>query len=123
MAHVESFGAHRVRRLSNFDAATNPYGGLNLMLPPKSLMSPRQDLPLNSPVHLADPRLDEQLKSSGTDLSTERALMTPSIVTTSDDFALAFDIDGVLVRGGKAIPEAVEAMKYINGANPYGIRV
>ncbi|KAJ6005001.1 hypothetical protein N7540_012800 [Penicillium herquei] len=39
------------------------------------------------------------------------------------DFALAFDIDGVLMRGGKPIPEAIEAMKYINGENPYGIRV
>lgn len=47
---------------------------------------------------------------------------TPPIVT-SDDFALAFDIDGVFVKGGEPIPEAVEAMKYINGENPYGIKV
>lgn len=44
-------------------------------------------------------------------------------MTVSDDFALAFDIDGVLIRGGQAIPEAVEAMKYINGENPYGVKV
>ncbi|RKU49476.1 hypothetical protein DL546_007977 [Coniochaeta pulveracea] len=41
----------------------------------------------------------------------------------ADDFAFAFDIDGVLVRGGQAIPEAVEAMKMLNGENEYGIRV
>ncbi|KAH8902293.1 HAD-superfamily hydrolase [Coniochaeta sp. PMI_546] len=41
----------------------------------------------------------------------------------ADDFAFAFDIDGVLVRGGNAIPEAVEAMKVLNGENQYGIRV
>lgn len=42
---------------------------------------------------------------------------------TSDDFALAFDIDGVLIKGGESIPEAVDAMKYINGENPYGVKV
>ncbi|KAJ9162081.1 HAD-superfamily hydrolase [Coniochaeta hoffmannii] len=41
----------------------------------------------------------------------------------ADDFAFAFDIDGVLVRGGNAIPEAVEAMKVLNGENEYGIRI
>ncbi|KAK5800573.1 hypothetical protein VI817_002785 [Penicillium citrinum] len=49
-------------------------------------------------------------------------LSTPPVVTASD-FAFAFDIDGVLLRGGKPIPEAVEAMKYINGENPYGVKV
>ncbi len=44
-------------------------------------------------------------------------------MTVSDDFALALDIDGVLIRGGQAIPEAVEAMRYINGENPYGVKV
>jgi HAD superfamily hydrolase (TIGR01456 family) len=41
----------------------------------------------------------------------------------ADDFAFAFDIDGVLVRGGNPIPEAVEAMKVLNGENEYGIRI
>jgi hypothetical protein len=41
----------------------------------------------------------------------------------ADDFAFAFDIDGVLVRGGRPIPEAVEAMKVLNGENEYNIRV
>jgi HAD superfamily hydrolase (TIGR01456 family) len=41
----------------------------------------------------------------------------------ADDFAFAFDIDGVLVRGGDAIPEAVEAMKVLNGENEYGLRI
>jgi ribonucleotide monophosphatase NagD (HAD superfamily) len=38
-------------------------------------------------------------------------------------FAFAFDIDGVLLRGGKVIPEAIEAMKMLNGDNEYGIKV
>ncbi|KAI1432705.1 HAD-superfamily hydrolase [Xylaria sp. CBS 124048] len=41
----------------------------------------------------------------------------------ADTFAFAFDIDGVLVRGGRPIPEAIQAMKVLNGENPYGIKV
>lgn len=43
--------------------------------------------------------------------------------TVADDFAFAFDIDGVLIRGGDPIPEAIEAMKVLNGENEYGIRM
>ncbi|KAK4214605.1 Cat eye syndrome critical region protein 5 [Rhypophila decipiens] len=41
----------------------------------------------------------------------------------ADDFAFAFDIDGVLIRGGQPIPEAIEAMKVLNGENEFGISV
>ncbi|KAI0471166.1 HAD-superfamily hydrolase [Xylaria cf. heliscus] len=41
----------------------------------------------------------------------------------ADSFAFAFDIDGVLVRGGRPIPEAIEAMKVLNGDNKYGIKI
>ncbi|KAI1408372.1 HAD-superfamily hydrolase [Hypoxylon sp. FL1857] len=41
----------------------------------------------------------------------------------ADSFAFAFDIDGVLVRGGRPIPEAIQAMKVLNGDNKYGIKV
>ena len=41
----------------------------------------------------------------------------------ADDFAFAFDIDGVLVRGGRPIPEAIEAMKVLNGDNEFGVNV
>lgn len=40
-----------------------------------------------------------------------------------DNFAFAFDIDGVLIRGGRPIPEAIEAMKVLNGENEFGIKV
>ena len=40
-----------------------------------------------------------------------------------DKYAYAFDIDGVLIRGGKPIPEAIETMKVLNGENQYGIKV
>ncbi|KAF0316519.1 phosphatidyl synthase [Colletotrichum asianum] len=50
--------------------------------------------------------------------------VTPTIdASVADSFAFAFDIDGVLIRGGRAIPEAVEAMKVLNGDNEYGIQI
>ncbi|KAJ6167050.1 phosphatase [Penicillium chermesinum] len=119
----ESFRASRLRRLSSLDATAKKYGHLHMALPPRSLNRPTKDLPLDSPIHLADPLLDQGLASTGGMANGEVPLATPSIGTTSEDFALAFDIDGVLIRGGTAIPEAIEAMKYINGENPYGIRV
>ena len=42
---------------------------------------------------------------------------------TTDRFAFAFDIDGVLIKGGEVIPEAIEAMKVLNGQNEYNIKV
>lgn len=51
------------------------------------------------------------------------SLVSKAPETVSHDFAFAFDIDGVLLRGGKAIPEAIEALRYLNGDNPYGIKV
>jgi len=42
---------------------------------------------------------------------------------TTDKFAFAFDIDGVLIRGGEVIPEAIEAMRLLNGQNTYNIKV
>ena len=44
-------------------------------------------------------------------------------ISTTDKYAFAFDIDGVLIKGGDVIPEAIEAMKMLNGQNTYGIKV
>lgn len=55
--------------------------------------------------------------------STPGSPITPADHPTADSFAFAFDIDGVLVRGGRPIPEAIEAMKVLNGENEYGMRV
>jgi hypothetical protein len=49
--------------------------------------------------------------------------LTPAEVPTADSFAFAFDIDGVLIRGGRPIPEAIEAMRVLNGENDYGVKV
>jgi hypothetical protein len=36
---------------------------------------------------------------------------------------VAFDIGGVLIRGGNPISEAIEAMKVLNGENELGVRI
>ncbi|KAL8697762.1 MAG: hypothetical protein Q9201_006949 [Fulgogasparrea decipioides] len=48
---------------------------------------------------------------------------SPQETMFTDRYAFAFDIDGVLVRGGKPIPQAVEAMQVLNGQNEYGVKV
>jgi hypothetical protein len=60
---------------------------------------------------------EDQLAHLGTPITP------PLENAVADSFVFAFDIDGVLVRGGRAIPEAVEAMRFLNGANPYGIQM
>lgn len=64
---------------------------------------------------------DSTPQSAATPLTRPVSPIPDQIV--ADDFAYAFDIDGVLVRGGDPIPEAIEAMKVLNGENEYGIRV
>jgi HAD superfamily hydrolase (TIGR01456 family) len=63
--------------------------------------------------------------SSSSDVSLESPISPPTSesLPVADSFVFAFDIDGVLVRGGRPIPEAIEAMKVLNGANEYGIQV
>ena len=48
---------------------------------------------------------------------------TPPETSVTDKYAFAFDIDGVLIRGGRPIPEAIEAMKVLNGQNSFGIKM
>ncbi len=59
----------------------------------------------------------------GTPSPTDSSPSTPPYTEVTDAYAFAFDIDGVLIRGGKPIPEAVEAMKVLNGQNEYGVKV
>lgn len=54
-------------------------------------------------------------------ISPKQAPVVEDLV--ADSFAFAFDIDGVLIRGGRAIPEAIQAMKVLNGDNEYGIKM
>jgi len=74
---------------------------------------------------LAAMNLEEDAVSSSASSTPETpgSPLTPTEVPTADSFAFAFDIDGVLIRGGRPIPEAIEAMKVLNGENEYGMKV
>lgn len=78
------------------------------------------------------PPSSPELMSSSSSTSIASLQIPPSPISpavgndgqlVADEFVFAFDIDGVLVRGGRALPEAIEAMKVLNGENEFGIRV
>ena len=109
-----------IRRLSSATASVEDLStGPSIAVPPKHLQEPSDAHETAKALELAKHRLDEPAVTDE-DIS---APFTPPVTTTSDSYAFAFDIDGVLIRGGKPIPEAVEAMKVLNGQNQYGIKV
>lgn len=77
-------------------------------------------------MEMAKHRLAEDSGSSTpsvTSVSTAATTPDPDQIPTTDKYAFAFDIDGVLVRGGEVIPESVEALKVLNGQNEFNIKV
>ncbi|KAF2122933.1 phosphatidyl synthase [Lophiotrema nucula] len=105
-----------VRRLSSDDATRESMSmGPTVVVPPKHLMAPSNANEVASAMENARNEL-ERATTPGTP-------NTPQETSVTDKYAYAFDIDGVLIRGGKVIPEAIEAMKMLNGENEYGIKV
>jgi HAD superfamily hydrolase (TIGR01456 family) len=88
--------------------------GPTVVVPPKHLMASSDDS-VASTMEVARHHVDAP-RTPGTPPS-------PRETITMDKYAYAFDIDGVLIRGGRPIPEAIEAMKVLNGENEYGIKV
>jgi len=75
-----------------------------------------------SPPMPGSPELaSDSSRDSVTSIATPSSPVSPSSV--ADSFVFAFDIDGVLVRGGRPIPEAVKAMQVLNGDNEYGMHI
>jgi hypothetical protein len=113
----------KLRRVSSHNATKEELAsvlGPTVVVPPKHLMAPSNALEIAASMEVARHELEEFRSAT----STPSLPTTPSGETlVTDKFAYAFDIDGVLIRGGKVIPEALEAMKVLNGANPYGIKV
>ncbi|WEW56820.1 hypothetical protein PRK78_002275 [Emydomyces testavorans] len=117
-----SSGCH-IRRLPNDEVSRADFiGGPNVIVPPKHLMAKSAAYESAKAMELAREHLEEDISSAET---TPRAASPVSAqpLTTTDQYAFAFDIDGVLVRGGKPIPAAIEALKVLNGKNEYGIKV
>lgn len=86
------------------------------MVPPKHMMAP-------SDAHETAAAMEMAKHNLGSFSSGTSTPVTPPATTVTGSYAYAFDIDGVLIRGGKPIPEAIEAMKMLNGENDYGIKV
>jgi hypothetical protein len=80
----------------------------------------------NASSPLSSPELSDDGSRTGSVVSLESpsSPFTPADAQSiADSFVFAFDIDGVLVRGGSAIPEAIEAMRVLDGQNEHGIKV
>lgn len=95
------------------DMASGPV----VIVPPQHVRGPSNAHETAAALEMARHRV-EAVSASGHVISG-----TPEVTTVTDAYAFAFDIDGVLIRGGKPIPGAIEALKVLNGDNEYGIKV
>lgn len=93
-----------------------------MVAPPEHLTSRSNAGETAAAMEMAKHHLAEDSETSTPD---ESGPATPDTygLTTTDKYAFAFDIDGVLIKGGEVIPEAVDAMRVLNGENEYGIKV
>ena len=106
------------RRLSSTDATSDfSLRSPTVIVPPQHLMDPSDAHEVAAAMELARLDLEDFEQQS------ESLPETPAETTVTGKFAFAFDIDGVLIRGGRPIPEAIEAMKVLNGKNPHGIKM
>lgn len=108
---------HHVRRLSSKTATdVEMAAGPVVITPEKHLDVPGDAHETAAAMEMAKRHLGLVSSGTVTPITPPRSLVT-------DHYAFAFDIDGVLIRGGDPIPEAIEAMKVLNGQNEYGIKV
>lgn len=113
---VPADSRHHARRLSSDEATRESINrGPTVVVPPKHLMAPSDASEVATAMETARHHVEEP--------ATPGTPPTPPQTIVTDKYAFAFDIDGVLIRGGKPIPEAIEAMKALNGQNEYGIKV
>ncbi|KAL8729623.1 MAG: hypothetical protein Q9181_004926 [Wetmoreana brouardii] len=108
-----------LRRLSSISATFEELAlGPSVVVPPEHMMKPSDAHETAAAMEMAKHRLEETGPRAG-----EITPPSPQETTFTDKYAFAFDIDGVLIRGGKPIPQAVEAMRVLNGQNEYGVKV
>ncbi|KAL8777876.1 MAG: hypothetical protein Q9213_007668 [Squamulea squamosa] len=108
-----------IRRLSSMSASFEDLAlGPSVVVPPEHLDKPSEAHETAAAMEMAKHRLKEG-GGRGGDVTPP----TPRETLVTDQYAFAFDIDGVLLRGGKPIPQAIEAMKVLNGQNEYGVKV
>lgn len=109
------------RRLSSMSTnRADLYSGPAIVAPPQLMDQPSDAHDIALAMEMAKHHL-----ADGEATPPESGPQTPEEgrQPISDKFAFAFDIDGVLIKGGEVIPEAVQAMKMLNGQNTYNIKV
>ena len=110
----------RIHRLSSATAKFDELVlGPSVVVPPGQMHQPGDAHETAAAMELAKYKLS-QLTTNERSLSIPG---TPPDTDVTDTYAFAFDIDGVLIRGGKPIPEAIEAMKALNGQNELGVKM
>lgn len=108
-----------VRRLSSVSATLDDLSlGPSVVVPPQHMEQPSDAHETAAALEMAKRRISRITADEPISTPT-----TPPVTSTTDAYAFAFDIDGVLIRGGEPIPEAIEAMKVLNGQNQYGVKM
>ena len=112
-------GKPGIRRHSSISATLEDLAlGPSIVVPPEHMAKPSVAHETAAAMEMAKCRLKERANREG-----HVTPPTPRKTLVTDQYAFAFDIDGVLLRGGRPIPQAVEAMKVLNGQNEYGVKV
>jgi hypothetical protein len=113
-----------LRRLSSATARpVDLYAGNVTVAPSHQLSRPSDAHETALALERAKSHLAEESGESTPDGSAGAATPEEGGLKTTDAYAFAFDIDGVLIRGGEVIPEAIQAIKMLNGDNEYNIKV
>lgn len=114
---------NKLRRLSSQNVTRSDLYGVPTVIGPEKSLSRRSSAHETAQsMELARHRLAEDGETTTPDISGPP---TPEDgqPRTTDDYAFAFDIDGVLIKGGEVIPEAIKAMQVLNGENEFGVKV
>ncbi len=114
----------QLRRLSSMTAQREDlFSHLAIVAPPVHMENPSNAHETALAMEMAKHRLAEDSDVSTPTASTGVTTPEPDQIPTTDKYAFAFDIDGVLIRGGEVIPEAIDAMRVLNGQNEFNIKV
>jgi hypothetical protein len=112
------------RRLSNTQATrADLFEGLTVIGPAASASRRSSAHETAQAMELARHHLAQSANELPTPEDSAPSTPEEGALKTTDKYAYAFDIDGVLIKGGHVIPEAIETMKVLNGENEYGIKV
>ena len=113
-----------LRRLSSSTARpVDLYAGNVTVAPARHLSKPSDAHETALALERAKSHLAQESGESTPEASTGETTPEEGGLRTTDNYAFAFDIDGVLIKGGEVIPEAIEAMKMLNGENEFNIKV